>query len=396
MPDTPTTATLINDPSHGTPFPASSWTASRRDARSGHPGTRHPDTGARTPHSFTDQVRADAARERVRQLLMAGMPKADLAGQVGFDGPTLDLLVDTTHPLEWIDADVEARVLTTVLDLDQLPDDATIHNGGTVRRVRALAFQGWSYSDLAEQLGTTTATVRYALDGHTTTAGRARQIRDLYERLNALTGPSQRPRRLAIQRGWASPDQLDASTIDLPDTDLTAGGDGQVDHARVLRFCDGEALTLNVRERRLAVAGLARRGMADSVIAARLGISVRTVLRVRERHDIGPGCIHARQGYGARWGSERSVAAQLEPGEDLVDAQKVRRYCAGEDVALSGRERASAVLSYWLAGWPVGRIARRMGCARSVVLELLSRYAMPGPGWDALGTGCNDDEEVVA
>ena len=71
------------------------------------------------------------------------------------------------------------------------------------------------------------------------------------------------------------------------------------------------------------------------------------------------------------------------------------QFLAGEDVALSGRERASAVLSYWLAGWPVGRIARRMGCARSVVLELLSRYAMPGPGWDAPGTGCNDDEEVV-
>lgn len=397
MPDhlTQTTTIVANDPSRGTHSQASSWTASLRDARSGHPGTRHPNPGARTTHPFTDQVRADATRERINQLLTAGMPKADLADRAGLDRPTLDLLADPTHPLGWIDVDVETRVLAIVLDLDQLPDDAMIHNGGTVRRIRALAVQGWSYSDLAARLGTTTATVRHTVNGHTTSAGRARQVRDLYERLNQVTGPSQRPRALAIQRGWAAPDQLDPTTIDLPDTDLTAEGDSQVDHARVQRFCDGETLALNVRERRLAVAGLARRGMTDPVIAARLGISVRTVLRVRERHDIGPGCIRARQGYGARWGSERS-APPPEPGEELVDVQTVRRYCAGEDVALTERERASAVLSYRLAGWSVGSIARRVGCARVVVLELLARYAIPGAGRDGLGGRCEDDEEVMA
>ena len=397
MPDhlTQTTTIVDNDPSHGTPSQASSWTASPRDARSGHPGTSHPDTGARTTHPFTDQVRADATRERISQLLTAGMPKADLAHRAGLDGPTLDLLTDQTHPLEWIDVDVETRVLATVLDLDQLPDDARVHTGGTVRRIRALAVQGWSYSDLAERLGTTAATVRHTVNGHTTTAGRARQVRDLYERLNAVTGPSQRPRTLAIQRGWAAPDQLDPTTIDLPDTDLTAGGNSQVDHARVQRFCDGETLALNARERRLAVAGLARRGMTDPAIAARLGISVRTVLRVRARHDIGPGCIRAQQGYGARWGGERS-AAPPEQSEDLVNVQTVRRYCAGEDVALTERERASAVLSYRLAGWSVARIARRVGCARAVVHELLARYAIPGSGWDGLDARCEDDEEVVA
>ena len=54
-----------------------------------------------------------------------------------------------------------------------------------------------------------------------------------------------------------------------------------VDEVAVLRAVRGDAVPLNVRERRVAVAELTRRGVSHRAIARHLGVDPRTVLRHR-------------------------------------------------------------------------------------------------------------------
>jgi ParB family chromosome partitioning protein len=67
----------------------------------------------------------------------------------------------------------------------------------------------------------------------------------------------------------------------------TFSPDPEVDDVAVLRACDGDrSVTLTLAERAAAVTELHRRGWSDSQVAGQLGITSRTVLRIRNRRRL--------------------------------------------------------------------------------------------------------------
>lgn len=82
---------------------------------------------------------------------------------------------------------------------------------------------------------------------------------------------------------------------DEPPAWADAGPDPDyVDDVAVERACDGHRVVLNRLERVEAVRRLHTRGLSDVAIAGRIGITERTVCRIRQRHR-----IRARQAQSA-------------------------------------------------------------------------------------------------
>ena len=63
-----------------------------------------------------------------------------------------------------------------------------------------------------------------------------------------------------------------------------------VDDIAVYRAVNGDPVWLSAPERAEAVRRMNAAGAHDSVIAGTLRLTVRTVLRIRARHNLGPAC----------------------------------------------------------------------------------------------------------
>lgn len=124
-------------------------------------------------------------------------------------------------------------------------------------------------------------------------------IRDSRNALRSLVNAGHEPDALTAQLGWDVSAILAGLTPDSPELreDVTtlrdwlgvtpSTGPVALDESSVARMVDGRppAYTTAV-ERVAAVRILVGQGMSDRQIAARIGVTGRTVLRIRQRHGI--------------------------------------------------------------------------------------------------------------
>ncbi|WP_436008040.1 hypothetical protein [Knoellia sp. LjRoot47] len=241
-------------------------------------------------------VPADATRARLRDLVEAHVPLRAIARAAGLSDTAVGQLVAGRHDL--VQRQTAERVAR--LSLADVFDQATgnVPSIGATRRVQALMAIGWRKTDL-EAAGVPTAQLVTRTGRDWISVAGWRQTRDVYERLSMMPGPSQACRDRARSRGYAPPLAWDEDAIDDPRAAPDAGPESPVavDHVAVDRAvatgragmaCD-TSLRLTQDERVEAVRALATRGSSDSEIANAVGVSGRTVLRLRQRHEIDPG-----------------------------------------------------------------------------------------------------------
>jgi transcriptional regulator with XRE-family HTH domain len=174
-------------------------------------------------------VNADPARAHVASLQAQGMGWKRIAHAADIDTSVMWKLIygDSTRnmaPSKRIRPATETAILSVTLDL---AGGAKIDSIGTTRRIQALVAIGWSQSKIAARLGVTPANFLGLAHGRTgVTAGRAKDVADLYDQLWDQTPPraGQRDKiaysrsiRYAALAGWVVPMAWDEDTIDNPD-----------------------------------------------------------------------------------------------------------------------------------------------------------------------------------
>ena len=185
--------------------------------------------------------------------------------------------------------------------LDLAPG-ARIDSTGTARRIQALCALGYSLSQVGDQVGILRSNFTDIAHGRgMVTVATAAAIRDLYDRWSMTIPPTEtrvekyrvsRAKNYAKANGWVPPLAWDDDTIDDPsathDANPTpAPNSTTVDSAAVDRALTGDvADRLSIADRREAVRTLHAQGYNDSRIAERIGITARTVLRIRQRLDL--------------------------------------------------------------------------------------------------------------
>lgn len=170
---------------------------------------------------------------------------------------------------------------------------------GTVRRLQALAALGWRWQDMAEALGKTSwqnvQAMAIGKSHRLVTRATAAGVARIYGRLSGHLGPSEVTRRRAVAKGWAPPLAWD----DIDDPDATPRGlvrerRPTVDQAAVERVLSGDRLKLDGATRVEVVRRAAAMWMSDARIAELLGVTRRSVVRIRHRNG-----IEAGQGFGS-------------------------------------------------------------------------------------------------
>lgn len=193
---------------------------------------------------------------------------------------------------------VDAILAVPMPTLDDLGAGTPVDSTGTRRRLQALMALGWSVNRIARAAGADQQAMCHALAGGMVTARTARTVRDVYDDLWDQAPPALsrgdrvaagRTRARAARAGYLPPMAWDDDTIDDPathpaehDVDAYIG----VDHVAITRAVTGDfARTLTRAERWIAIEQLAREGLSDPEIAARLHVTDTTVLR--DRQDLG-------------------------------------------------------------------------------------------------------------
>jgi hypothetical protein len=174
-------------------------------------------------------VDAGPAREHLQALSAAGVGwkrAAELAGvstgavsKLLYGGPA------DRPPTRRIRPETAAAILAVRPAAGQLAPSALTGSTGTRRRLQALVATGWSQARLARELGLTGANFGAMMRRDQVTAGTARAVSELYDRLWNQLPPEQdqrtriaasRARRYAAARGWAPPLAWDDDVIDDP------------------------------------------------------------------------------------------------------------------------------------------------------------------------------------
>ncbi|WP_280254634.1 helix-turn-helix domain-containing protein [Nocardia wallacei] len=227
------------------------------------------------------RVEPDRARAHVEQLLAAGLRPKHVAELAGVSQSTMTNLArpDT----EYISAKTEQAILAVAVPErpgDVAADTALVPITGARRRIQALIAHGYPQTHLAHELGiepshaTMAALIERNLpEGHTgqsLPAGRDRDIKALFDRLQMTPGPSEQARSYGRDRGWALPFEWDEDALDDP-TAQPERGEWQPPSDKELR-----------QARRAQVADLTARGRSASQIAEELHITERTVVRDRQ------------------------------------------------------------------------------------------------------------------
>jgi hypothetical protein len=170
---------------------------------------------------------------------------------------------------------------------------------GAQRRIRALIRLGWTSTDIAQAAGWShrNAVLRILNGQHGRPCRWVERktyyaISEVYERMSMELPPMNsyraRSRTIAASKGWPPP--LAWDDIDDPNERPDLGGhDTAPDLIAVQRFVDGEEITLSRSERVEAVRLMAKRGIPDTEAGRRLGISDRTVMRIRVANGIASG-----------------------------------------------------------------------------------------------------------
>jgi transcriptional regulator with XRE-family HTH domain len=161
-----------------------------------------------------------------------------------------------------------------------------------MRRIRALAVEGWSPAIVAARMGTEPSHIRTIARGERTyvTALTARSIAMIYDEWYAEPGPSKLGIAHARKQRWHGPEAWNDDTIDDPCASpirprRPRDPDRDVDEVAVHRALSGDhSVHLNRPERSEAVRIAALRGYPPEETARRLGVTERTVERWRAAH----------------------------------------------------------------------------------------------------------------
>lgn len=171
---------------------------------------------------------------------------------------------------------------------DTLPAVAHVDSIGTRRRLQALVCLGWSMSKLAARMGIEPSSFGRVIHGERMVrVETAKAAAVLFDQLWNTQPPASghrekiaasRARRYAHEHRWLPP-----LAWDDPDTDREPPVPEavDVDDVAVLLAVHGDSVRLNAAERRAAVRTLHGEHLSDPVIAERLGLTSRTVFRIR-------------------------------------------------------------------------------------------------------------------
>lgn len=181
------------------------------------------------------------------------------------------------------------KILAIKPEISNLAPHRSIPALGTLRRIQALASAGWSLSKIAARLGMTGANLATLLQRDHVQVSTWRAVRELFDELWDQEPPREswhdrsaytRTVRFAKARRW-----LPALAWDDPDTDVEPptieDGDELIDDMAVELALMGERPRLTPAERREAVRRLHAERWSDGRVAEQLGITDKTVLRIR-------------------------------------------------------------------------------------------------------------------
>jgi plasmid maintenance system antidote protein VapI len=243
-----------------------------------------------------EMVAAQPVRDHVRQLNKFGIGVDRVASIAHVTEAGIRNLVygrtgkgdpGRRRPPEQVGAELARRILAVRPETRHLAANAVVPARGVQRRLQALICLGWSQRKLAAHLDMAPAQFGKLL--HRTPGVTKRmheRVSDLFDDLWDKKPPTagryelnahNRARNLALANGWVPP--LAWDDIDLDDAPPAV--EDLVDEAAVMRAIEGEPTELTPRQRRDAVETLHARGLNDKEIAARIGCSDRTVLRIR-------------------------------------------------------------------------------------------------------------------
>lgn len=161
---------------------------------------------------------------------------------------------------------------------------------GSMRRLQALAVDGWPSPLLAKRIGINEVTVSNIRRGMTSLVygSNADRIAAVYDELTGKSGPSDRTRAYAARKQWLpytawSDDIDDAAALPLvvegPPCQLLLENVRDIDLRAIERAMSGHPVTLTRRERREAIARLYAAGKSYSEMADLLAIDDRMVHR---------------------------------------------------------------------------------------------------------------------
>lgn len=166
---------------------------------------------------------------------------------------------------------------------------------GVQRRLQALACLGWTWNALAARASVTAPLIGAWHRGENVTADAADVVDDLYRRLCMHVATSPDPdmqraiaatRKLAAAAHWAPP--LAWDDIDVDDAPAEPEPCDDVDVIAIEFAIAGRPVKLTTTERDLVIRELNARGFNDRPIARIVGVTERSVQRIRKRLGIPP------------------------------------------------------------------------------------------------------------
>ena len=255
----------------------------------------------RNAYGRSNLVDAEPARQRVRELMAAGVGLKRIVKASGVPQGSLWKLMYGKNggpPSRRVTRSTAERLLALdPANPGLLADGAKIHPAGTARRIKALATLGWSVNRLAAEGGMDRQVLDQALHGKDVTAGTARAVAALYERLWDQPAPGRDHReRISVSRTinrakasqWAPPLAWDDEMIDDPEARPNKGvalrqREGTAfDEVAVQRAMHGDKVALRPVERAEVVHRLTAQGLTAAQIAARVRVDERSVQRIRD------------------------------------------------------------------------------------------------------------------
>lgn len=224
-------------------------------------------------------VDAAPVRQHIQHLRAHGLGIRQIAHLSGIDRRVVGRLVNGRHagdpPIRNVRPATAQRILAVQPTITNLAPCAVIDSTGSLRRLQALVYCGWSITKLARRLGMETRNYSYLMQSKQVTVAKATVIRDLYDELWNQAPPQATPherstvtraRRYARAHGWVSPLAWDDDAIDDPAARPNVGE----------RVPKETALTENCEE-------LLSQGYTIEQAAARLGVTRGYLDKLRRR-----------------------------------------------------------------------------------------------------------------
>lgn len=252
-------------------------------------------TGCRCPECAADtgrtRKRYAALHERWSPTRQAGRDRLDTWTRDGYTAEWISSATGIPFTTVWtLTRNTETPHIATARAL-LAADITTATTGsrpahGTTRRLQALAAIGHTLYDIEAASGLPINTTSGYQNGkrERVTAETWHRVNAAWDKLANTPGRSQRTRNRAAANGWAPPLAWDEESIENIDS-RPFGSDGSkdvVDPVVVARACAGDApATMTRAERAEATRVLTERGMSAAQIAGMLGVTDRTVVRLR-------------------------------------------------------------------------------------------------------------------